>query len=52
MNEKFKKFLTCYVINESSIYPEIKGTICGKTKLQDIYNFLKSGIQSPKKKMA
>ena len=50
MNVKFKKFLTSYVINESSIYPEIKGTICGKTKLQDIYNFLQSEIKSPNKK--
>ena len=36
---KFKKFLRNYVINESSIYLEIKGTICGKNKLQEIYNF-------------
>ncbi len=50
MNVKFKKFLTTYVINESLPYPEIKGTICGETKLQDIYNFLQSEIQSPNNK--
>ena len=50
MNVKFKKFLTTYVINESSPYPEIKGTICGETKLQDIYNFLQSERQSPTNK--
>ena len=50
MNVKFKKFLRTYVINESSIYPEIKGIIRGKTKLQDIYNFLQSEIQSPNNK--
>ena len=50
MNIKFKKFLTSYVINESSQYPEIKGTICGKTKLQDIYKFLQSERQSPTNK--
>ena len=27
MNVIFKKFLTSYFINDSSIYPEIKGTI-------------------------
>ena len=50
MNLKFKKFLTSYVINESSQYPENKGTISGKTKLQDIYNFLQSERQSPTNK--
>ena len=50
MNVKFKKFLTTYVINKSSLYPEIKGAIGGKTKLQDIYNFLQSEIQSTNNK--
>ena len=44
MNIKFKEFLTNYVRNEFSIYPEIKGTKCGETKLQEIYNFLHSEI--------
>ena len=50
MNIKFKKFLTTYVNNEKSIYPEIKGTKSGETKLQDIYNYLQSEIQSPNNK--
>ena len=50
MNIKFKEFLTNYVRNEFSIYPEIKGTKCGETKLQDIYNFLHSEILTPNNK--
>ena len=44
INIKFKEFLTNYVRNEFSIYPDIKVTKCGETKLQDIYNFLHSEI--------
>ena len=50
MNIKFKEFLTNYVLNEFSIYSEIKGRKYGETKLQDIYNFLHSEIQTPNNK--
>ena len=36
--------MTHYVDNKYSIYPEIKGYINGHTRLEDIYNFLKSSI--------
>jgi hypothetical protein len=36
--------LTHYVENKYSIYPQLKGYIHGHTRLEDIYNFLKSSI--------
>ena len=38
----FIEYLTNYVKNDISVYPEIKGTKNGKQKLQDIYNYLLS----------
>lgn len=37
-------YLSHYVENKFSIYPEIKGCINRKTRLEDIFNFLKSCI--------
>ena len=44
ISEKYHYDLSHYVENKFSIYPEIKGCINGKTRLEDIFNFLKSYI--------
>ena len=49
---KQKEFLTNYIKNDNSIYPEIKCIKSEKTKLQDIYNYLNSKLKNPNKKMA
>ena len=50
MNIKFKEYLTLYVKNDYSLYPSLKGSKYGETKLQDIYNYLESEEKNPNKK--
>ena len=44
ISEKYHYELTHYVENKNSIYPQLKACIHGNTRLEDIYNFLKSSI--------
>ena len=44
ISEKYHYELTHYVENKYYIYPQLKGCIHGNTRLEDIYNFLKSSI--------
>ena len=44
ISEKYHYELTHYVENKYSIYPQLKGYIHGHTRLEDIYNCLKSSI--------
>lgn len=46
LTEKYKKELTSFVKNNDSIYPIINGCKNGNTRLQDIYNYLKSGLEN------
>ena len=50
MNIKSKEYLTTFVKNDYSIYPSLKDTKYGETKLQDIYNYLESEEKNPNKK--
>ena len=50
LNNKYKNYLLNYIENDSSIYPPIKGTKYGKTKLEDILNYLISDKNKLKKK--
>ena len=49
-NKNYKDYLTSYVKNKYSNYPELKGTKFGETKLEDIKNFLISELNDSKKK--
>ena len=40
--DKYEKELSNFVENKVSIYPKLNGCISGNTRLEDIYNFLKS----------
>ena len=49
-NKNHNEYLTSYVNNKYSNYPELKGTKFGETKLEDIKNFLISELNNSKKK--